>query len=361
MAEMVTGEDEMHPLVADLAGGSWEEPLCLVTVMCELPSVSDVIYDSGDEAPFQVSYSGLGRIGDLALDLASEAMRVALDATNSPGAVGPLCRADLVGAGAFKFGTDGGKEYMLPLLPSPQIGSWGVNSPGRKLTEKGGKLLIVAEDFSNVFSNIRRLRSWDVRFSHRLSRGEWTEAVVAYEASQEQLLWHVLDAILVDHNWRRSDFETQDLPNNSSTVFSAVQAHLGGSSKLWDPAKEAFVKIWTARNDVIHRGIDVDSKVVTDLMDVGHLIKSAIDERLKDPKIAARHPLAAWLHVPSAVFPLGSQAEQAARQLLTSKGILDTRDVNDVTGLPSSLRAEVPARACAGSSKKEQLLSRVKG
>ncbi|MGW4619537.1 hypothetical protein [Streptomyces sp. NPDC004592] len=361
MAEMITGDDVMHRLIAHLAGGSWEEPLCLVTVMCELPKVSDIIWTSGDEEPFTVSYSGLSRIGDLALDLASEAMRIALDATDSPGTVGPLCRADLVGAGAFKFGTEGEKEYVLPFLPSAQIGSLGINSPGRVLSEEGGELLIVAEDFGNIFANIRRLKSWDIRFSHRLARGEWAEAVVAYEASQEQLLWHVLDAILVDHNWRRSDFATQDLPGNSSTVFSAIQAHLGGSSKLWDPAKEAFVKIWAARNNVIHRGVEVDSKVLTDLLDVGHLIKSAIDDRLRDPKVAARHPLTTWLHVPKSDFPLGSTVEQAARKLLTSGGILDTRDVNDVTGLPAGFQAEVPARVCVGSSKKEKLLRHVTG
>ncbi|MFJ3667758.1 hypothetical protein ACIPSE_15030 [Streptomyces sp. NPDC090106] len=229
------------------------------------------------------------------------------------------------------------------------------------LTEEDGGLLVVAEDFSNAFSNIRRLRSWDARFFHRLSRGEWAEAVVAYEASQEQLLWHVLDAILVDHNWRRSDFGIQNLPGNSSSAFSAIQAHLGGSSKLWDPAREAFTKIWAARNDVIHRGVEVDSKVVSDLMAVGYLIKSAIDERLKDPKVAARHPLTAWLHVPKPDFPLSSTVEEAACKILTSSGILDTRDVNDVTALLPEFQAEIPARACAGHSKKDQLLSRVTG
>ncbi|MFD6293983.1 hypothetical protein ACFWFU_04020 [Streptomyces sp. NPDC060235] len=359
LAEAVTGEDEIHPLIADLASGSWEEPLCLVTVMCELPQVNDVLWLSDGDGLPEVSYSGLSRIGDLALDLTSEAMRAALDATSSPGAGGPLCRADLVGAGAFKFGTDRGKEYVLPFLPSSQVGSWGINTNGRVLTEEGGDLLVVAEDFSNIYSNIRRLRSWDVRFFHRLSRGEWAEAVVAYEASQEQLLWHILDAILIDHNWRYSDFETQDLPGNSSSVFSAVQAHLGGSSKLWDPAREAFSKIWIARNDVIHRGAEADSKVVTDLMAVGHLIKDAIDERLKDPKVAARHPLTTWLHTPKTDFPLGSRVEEAARQLLTTSGILDTRVVNDVTGLLPGFQAEIPARICSGSSKKDLLLARV--
>ncbi len=358
VAEMVTGSGPMHPLIADLATGSWDEPLCLATVMCELPRVADVIWDSADGEPFTVSYSGLSRMGDLALDLTSEAMRVMLNATDSPGLVGPLCRADLVGAGAFRFGVDHDQEYVLPLLPHTPIGSWGTSSPGRELTEEGGGLFIAAEDFSNSLSNIRRLRSWDARFSHRLSRGEWAEAVVAYEASQEQLLWHVFEAILIDHNWRRSDFETQDLPGNSSSVLSAIQAHLGGSSRVWEPAKDAFAKIWRTRNDVIHRSIEVDSKVVTDLMGVGHLIKAAIDERLKDPKVAARHPLASWLHVPNADFPLGSKIEEAARRLLSSARILDTREVNDMTGLPASLKAETPYRNCGGGSKKDQLLSR---
>ncbi|MFF3327865.1 hypothetical protein [Streptomyces sp. NPDC002889] len=186
---------------------------------------------------------------------------------------------------------------------------------------------------------------WDARFSHRLSRGEWAEAVVAYEASQEQLLWHVFEAILIDHNWRRSDFEVQDLPGNSSSVLSAIQAHLGGSSRVWEPAKDAFAKIWRTRNDIIHRSIEVDSKVVTDLMGVGHL---AIDERLKDPKVAARHPLTSWLHVPNADFPLGPKIEEAARRILSSTRILDTREVNDMTGRPHLLRLKFHIGIAAG-------------
>lgn len=316
-------------LAMGLINGPFQEPIVRVSLDAHVPEVSGFVSEGDDAGSRNVSYRWLSRVSDLVLDLSSRALQSVLDdaieyAQDSAQTVdyryvGPLCMADLVGAGIGVARASSGEEFSVPLLSRPSVGSRGAPPAHDHATS----------DVSAVGShlgNVRRLYEWDRRRRLRLARGEWAESVVCLEAAIEQFLWSISESVMVEHGWTRADIEDRSRVPNLFSLLTFLQHHMHGNAGGWRQIRrDVITPVWKLRNDVIHRADAIDE-------DQAQAHSSSLNSLLTflKPKIEHRrrqHPLTAYLWSPECLSP----AEQAAVEQVTNHpDLTDTRDINDL-------------------------------
>lgn len=298
----------------ELASADEPDPLCLVTVRGHAESSINDVISSGDHEDV-IHWDGLLRLTDEILHLASNV----LGSLAGGHAMGPLAYGDLVGAGVLRLG-DPEAEFMdLPLLSRPQLGSWRPSAPSDEVGEPVRM---------NLLSG-RRLLRWSSRFDLRFARGEWAEAVVACEAASEAGMWAILDALLIDHGWSSSDLEGADVPGNAKTLIAALQAHLGGN---WTLVRDDLAELWKLRNLALHRSEYIEEADANRARNLAGSITRMVNQRLRDPTVARRHPAATYLYNAESAEVLGISHRGRIAEAVVGVSVHDVRYLNDASG-----------------------------
>ena len=328
-----------HGLAETLTEGLFEEPLTRVSLYAQVPDISAFVTEGDDGTADTgtgtgtgtkvLSYAWLSRVNDLVLDLSSHALQAVLDdaidhAEESAQPVyyrraGPLCMADLAGAGIAVLRDESGEEFSVPLLSRPPLGSRGA-PPAHD--HHAGDL----HGAGFHLGSTRRLFEWNQRHRLRLIRGEWADSVVGLEAAIEQLLWSISESVMVEHGWTRVDIEDSNRVPNLFALLTFLQHHLHGNAGEWRRIRQEVVEpVWKLRNAVIHRADAIDEVAArahnSSLGDLLSFLKPKIESRRR------QHPLTAYIWSPECL----SAAEQAIVQRVTMHpDLVDTRDINDL-------------------------------
>ncbi|WP_143645230.1 hypothetical protein [Streptomyces antioxidans] len=273
-----------HARFLDLESGP---PMSRVYVKTVLPDWTDLFVADDDGAPTR-NEPRFGDLYDCILYAISEAMNIASGAQGDP--AGPVCHGDLIGDGLIRLNPRLSNEPFYVLLPSSaQLGSLTSGQSGQEIRE--GMSFEAVQGEANGTLAKRRLFSWMRRSALRASRGEWAEAIVGDEATLESFFHHIATGILVDHGWKRGDFENHNIENDQvRNTINVLTHHLKGDA---DKLKELHRTVWLARNKVVHRGDRATRSLCYQVHNTASDAMSWVQQRLRDPQIARQHPLAA--------------------------------------------------------------------
>lgn len=289
------------------------DPLCLIMVTLTADAPAEGVLTNGGEASLlTVSWSGLLRLTDEILHLVT----VVLDEVAGERFIGPLAYGDLVGAGVLRLSTSVKDPVDLPIVPRPQLGSWQAGS---------GSDGDVATVFGDSLHN-RRLLAWASRYSLRRARGEWAEAVVAFEAAIEAGMWAVLESLLIDHGWQAEHLTRGDVPGNAKAALSALQAHLGGN---WTPARDDFAQLWGMRNRALHRSEEMTESDVDAAARRGESFGRMVAQRLGHAEVARKHPVTTYLFSADSSQTLSAQVYGVVSSALQDVTIDELRQLNN--------------------------------
>lgn len=325
------GEDSIDPAAA--------EPQTLVRVDTILPDMRPL---------WRINLNGTAErvpeTHDAVYSFLLDAAAQALDAltTDDPVPVRLLCAADLLGDGVIRFVSPEVNGPWHMRLPSrPPLGSYGSPELGEPFIPNILPTPTVSTN-RGASLTLRRLSAWSRRWHLRYGRGEWAEAIVGVEAEFEALVWHFLELILLDHGWKRSDFDhaaTHEHGWQVRNTLGALPHHLGGPSSAWADARDGFDKCWDLRNEIVHRSGDASRALVEEARAGAARYITLIEQRLQDPAIARTHPLTSTtiLGAERAEQALGPSMAMRARAIL-HEAPLDLRDLNDNN--PRSITAE---------------------
>lgn len=329
--DAVTDTTTRDPLLAFLAALPLWEPMALVTVRAHIAPYASVILDSPINGRPTYSHDGTSELFDLVLEMASVGINSVLKSDASPEhpTFGPLSQADIFGAGAVRCYSFDGRVWMVPLLPTPALGSWGRGIPSQTVSAAGR---LQVDSVSTLLANrtSRRLTKWTDRYKLRLARGEWDEAVVSLEASVEQGLSFTLDAILVDHGW--SGAQIRAARRDLLKTLGVIQHHLGGSGATWATVRSDLKMLFELRNDVVHRGHESGRKRATDAGDRLESFLTVVRERLKESSVAHKHPLTAYLW-DSNTTSLGADLREVCEQTFSDSSTVEWEDLNEAVAV----------------------------
>lgn len=240
---------------------------------------------------------------------------------------------DLLGDGLIRFVDPSVNEPWHMRLPSrPPMGSFRSRHIGSIVSpELDPTATLTVPDYGSP--STRRLLAWQNLYRLRYQRGEWAEAIVAIEAQFEALMWRFLELLLVDHGWRRDQFEAAESSGAGWQVRStlgALQHHLGGSAASWGEARESFKDCWRIRNDVVHRSLEASRSMADRAHEATQEYVSLALTRIRDRKVAEIHPITATLILGRDVSAelLGTDLAQLTGQII-DLGPFETRDLND--------------------------------
>lgn len=321
-----TAIPDLHDLLEE---SDTVQPLSLIAVSLSFNEPLDSLLTNSS-----VSWRRLSVITDLVLHIASRALKEW--SLGRP--MGPLSRGNLVGSGLLvPCGTDGTALISLPIFQHPDLGSWSPALPAP--TESDSVLRALP-------ANIRRLYMWSDRYDLRRARGEWSDAVVALQAAQEQFVHSLAQTLLSDHGWRRSDIEASNgsLSNHMQTL-SLIQHHLGGD---WKTVRSDQQVIWSARNAVIHGAEAVDEEGLKALSTKQQSFFELLQSRLSLAQIARTHPVTCTLFAhPHSFAVLGEGVVSYIMAELDRHSIEDTLDIVDHLNSPARLSDD--PRSCEKS------------
>ena len=316
MLQDVLDSLEDYALGDDMIVVGEPDPLCLVTLQARLdPPVVDVITIDTVSALQTVSYGGLLGVTDEVLHLAT----LALGAACPERAFGPIAYGDLVGAGVVRLQGPGLPTFDLPILPRPQLGSWGPGPSAQDLSADPQTI------FGHLLSS-RRLLMWVDRFQLRFARGEWSEAIVAFEAATEAGIWTVFEYLLIDHGWGKGDLDGSAMPGNAKSAQAAVQAHLGGD---WTPVRDDFARLWDMRNRALHRSEYMTHGDVQEAVGLGESFRAMVQAQLSRAAVARKHPVSAYLIGDDAEAALGPAVFEVISRAIDGARVDDHRHLND--------------------------------
>ncbi len=236
--------------------------------------------------------------------------------------VGSIFPPDLLGDGVIRFVDPQVNEPWHMRLPSrPPMGSFSSAHDGQQV---GPDLepTINFTTMSGASPSIRRLSAWQRLWQLRYSRGEWAEAIVGIEAQFEALMWRFLELVLVDHGWRKIDFENAESSDKGWQIRNttgALRHHLGGKNGDWDCARESFQICWDIRNQIVHRSGQASRALANRAHGATQLYVNLVQERLQDRKTAQAHPIAAAAILGRGVTraTLGRELAESAHLVLT--------------------------------------------
>lgn len=320
--------------LADLLAESLAaQPTSLMSVSISFDHALETLISN--KSTLVVSYHRLSDVIDLVLYTASRALKK----WSKGRPMGPISRANLVGSGLLvPISTAGDALLSLPIFQHPDLGTWSPASPAQ--SESDGDFL------TPVPANLRRLYMWTDRYDLRRARGEWSEALVALQASQEQFVHGVAQTLLLDHGWRAADFNSAaDLLNNHMQTLSLIQHHLGGD---WKAVRSDQSAIWQARNAVIHSAEPVSEKSLKQVATKTRSLIELLQSRLGMPRIAHAHPLTCTMYLlEGAEGLIGSEVVRFLMSQLDMHPIQDTIDVLDFLTAPP--RSSGNPRQCDGA------------
>jgi hypothetical protein len=241
-----------------------------------------------------------------------------------------LCHGDLVGDGVMRVYVPSTEEAWYQRIPArPAVGAPSLDSAPPTTEVDGVAYAGVA--LGDMSITLRTMGDWFSTHLVRRSRGEWSEAVVAGEAAFERMLWHTLTLVLLDHGWTSSHFERLEAERPSVfSVLKCLRSHLGGAGEDWVAAHEHLRRVWEARNDVVHRGLEATEAVARDAQEGPGQVVGMIERRFDTTSVAKRHPLAASMI-------LGSERADAFLGAGVSARLLDRLDVGRINDLRTLL------------------------
>lgn len=340
-------EESIPPWVEAILDPATSAPQTLVRVDAALPDLRPFwLVGPGGEPMMEPKvhgafYTFLMGCAALALEKITEADDVPVR-TVSP--------ADLLGDGVVRFENPAADEHWFIRLPSrPPLGQF---EPSSHQGEPVARELDVQVTFATAVGasqSVSRLSRWGRLMNLRYSRGEWAEAVVAIEAQFEALTWEMLETLLVDHGWRRADFEHSEASYKGWQVrrtLNALRHHLGGSNADWDAARSHFEACWELRNDVVHRAAPATRAMADRAHESAQPFIDLLLGRLRDERVARKHPItaASFLDAEQIHALFGDGFPERLALTIPTLG-MEKRDVNDI--LDSEVRpADLTREVC---------------
>ncbi len=328
-------------------GEAWL-PASLITVRGLIGRIEAVAELLPDRRPFFSKYV-IQDLQDFVLSAASYALA---KWSGSGEAQGPISAGDMLDDGMILLEVaQANSPIVLPLHGRAPLGTWSADISGSAVpaSKADGEpdLEVSAADASGSSLSVLRLRTWIRRAHLRLARCEWDEAVVAAEASFEQFTWFVLEALLLDHGYKRADFETEHQPQHVRQALGVLQAHLKGPNEKWEEVRRQFRNgTYGPRNSTVHRGDLLDAETAYRSLDAGRLLADLVCERLSDCATGRAHPIATYLVLGrDSEGVLGPVATDRLRQALDTWAAPDLRDLNGAWPRPLVAPAAAP-REC---------------
>lgn len=332
--------DELSTLLAQrfLHGGD-SSPLSVITVAAWMPPTVRGLWVETDDGCEPVP-NEFSRFHRFLLDAAGQAMLAAVHEHSEDVTVGPLCLADLVGDGLVHF-EFADVAFQVVISSLPPLGSFGIDDDWNDgdLEQWNGPAISTSE-FATI--TMQRTTAWMDRGALRAARAEFTEAIVAYEAGTERIVWFAMELVLLDHGWTSKMIRKHDKATTKN-VLANLQAHLGGSSSDWLAARQAFDGLFNARNRLIHRGEEGDLGAMNAAIDAFAAVSDVIEAQAAKPEVLKRHPFLSYMFAPDALATgLSTTTSERLGEILNAQPLTDLTKLNDLVSFawrPSSDRA----------------------